>query len=722
MKKNIRVLQILPELNVGGVETGTVDFAKYLKDHGYHSVVMSNGGDLVKDLEAHHIRHYSLPVHKKNPWTAIACIRKVREVILREGITIVHARSRVPAWIAFFACRKTQAQFMTTCHGHYSVQFFSRVMGFPKLIIVPSQVIGRHMIDSFGFPAENVRCIPRSVDLDRFNIRRQEEAGQTPHVITIVGRLTPLKGHAYFLKAMAKVVRSKPYIKVRIVGDAPRKKEFYRQELEVLARHLGLAEHVEFLGRRKDVPQIMASSDVVVMASIEPEAFGRVIIEAQAVGVPVVATQVGGIMEVIDHERTGLLVLPKDTDAMAQAVVRLLDDRTLARQIAANARCKLEENFTLEHMAGQTIRVYQELMEYQNILVIKMTAAGDVVLVTASLKALREAYPRARICCLVDESCKSILQGCPFIDEVMVIDLKGRDRGFWGVLRFARRLAAGHFDKVIDFQNNRLSHVLGWLSFAAHTYGYRNKKFGFLLTDPVENARHDISPVRHQFQVLKILGIPYDDARMLEVFPSKDDQRAVAGLLESEWIGEGTRLVGVNLAASEKWKTKNWPIEKIAKLCDELASKNIRVAITGTEKDQERARQLLTLTRARVANFVGKTSIMQLAVLIRRCRVYVTPDSAPLHIAAAVGTPVMALFGPTLSQRHMPPNRASLVIQKPLDCAGCYNGRFCRTLTHACMNDITVEEILDGIKQWLPEPFEAASPTTGTRSAGSARS
>jgi len=722
MKKDIRVLQILPELNVGGVETGTVDFAKYLKEHGYHSVVMSNGGDLVKELEACQIQHYALPVHKKNLLTALACVRKVREVILRERITIVHARSRVPAWIAFLACRKTQAQFITTCHGHYSVQFFSRVMGFPKLIIVPSQVIGRHMIDSFGFPADNVRHIPRSVDLARFNVRKPEESSEAPHVITIVGRLTPLKGHPYFLKAMAKVVRSKPYIKVRIVGDAPCKKEFYRQELEVLTRHLGLAGHVEFLGRRKDVPQIMASSDVVVMSSIEPEAFGRVIIEAQAVGVPVVATRVGGIMEVVEDEHTGLLVLPRDTDAMANAVLRLLDDRALARRIVVNARRKLEENFTLAHMAGQTIQVYQELMEHQNILVIKMTAAGDVVLASASLKALRQAYPRARICCLVDESCKSILQSCPYVDEVIVIDLKGRDRGIRGIVRVSRRLAAGHFDKVIDFQNNRISHVLGWLSFAAHTYGYRNKKFGFLLTDPVPNARHNISPVEHQFQILRILGITYDENRMLEVFPSQEDQRIVDGMLESEWISQGTRLVGINLAASEKWKTKNWPIEKVARLCDELAARNIRTLVTGTDKDRDRVQQLLRLTRTKVANFVGKTSIMQLAVLIQRCQVYVTPDSAPLHLAAAVGTPLIALFGPTWARRHMPPNRANLVIQKPLDCAGCYNGRFCRTLSHACMNEITVEEILDGVKQWMPGSFTAMPQTAGLRSAGSGRS
>lgn len=701
MTKKMRILQILPELNVGGVETGTVDFAKYLHDHGYYSIVVSNGGELVAELEQQGIRHYALPVHKKNIFTVLSSIKKLRNIIVEEKIDIVHARSRIPAWIAFFACRRTSAQFLTTCHGHYSVQFFSKVMAFPKLIIVPSRVIGRHMIDHFRFSPDNIRHIPRSVDLNRFNVERDDDASRSHYVITMVGRLTPLKGHSYFLKAMAKVVRSTPYIKIRIVGEPPKKKEHYLQELEVLARHLGLADQVEFLGRRKDIPQIMASSDVVVMSSIEPEAFGRVIIEAQAVGTPVVATKVGGIVEVIEDEKTGLLVLPKDIDAMANAVLRLLNDKKLARQIASAARQRLEENFTLEHMASQTIHVYEELMEQLNILVIKMTAIGDVILVMPSLRALRERYPKAKICCLVDETCKAVLQRCPYLDELIVIDLKGGQKGWMGLIRFSRRLMKYHFDKVVDFQNNQKSHMLAGLSFASHIYGYRNKKFGFFVTDPVINPDHALPPVEHQFQILRLLGIEYHPDRMLELYPSAADRKHIDGLLEGEWISPGMKVVGINLSASEKWKTKNWPVSKMAKLCDLLAVKNIRVVITGAEKDRETAVQVLGMTKAKPANCVGRTSIMELAVLIERCQAFLTPDSSPMHIAAAMGTPFIALFGPTSSKRHLPPSHRCVVIQKELDCAPCYNGKFCRTLKHACMNDISVDEVMEGIEKLI---------------------
>ena len=167
----MRVLQILPELNVGGVETGTIDFAKYLVANGHTSIVVSNGGYLLERLQETGSRHYTLPVHKKSLFTIFRMVKHLRQIINKEKIDIVHARSRVPAWIAYFACRNTDAAFITTCHGYYNNPFFSQVMSWGKLVIVPSKVIGRHMIDTFGVPCENLRCIPRSVDIEKFNIK-----------------------------------------------------------------------------------------------------------------------------------------------------------------------------------------------------------------------------------------------------------------------------------------------------------------------------------------------------------------------------------------------------------------------------------------------------------------------------------------------------------------------------------------------------------------------
>jgi lipopolysaccharide heptosyltransferase II len=696
----MRVLQILPELRVGGVETGTVDFAKYLKGKGHHAVVVSHGGPLVQELVLAGVKHYALPVHKKSLFSALDCIKSLRDIILTEKIDIVHARSRVPAWIAYFACRRTNAEFLTTCHGYYSKHFFSSVMGWSKLIIVPSQVIGRHMVDDFQVSAQNVRCIARSVDLQRFHQQREDNPSKPHPVIAIVGRLTPLKGHIYFLRAMAQVLRKMPYVKVWIIGDVPVGKETYREELQVLVRRLGLSDAVEFLGTRQDVPQLLVKADLLVMSSIVPEAFGRVILEAQAVGVPVVATSVGGVVEIIDHEETGLLVLPKDSEAIAVACLRILSDKKFARQLVTSARQKLESKFTLQHMADSTIAVYEELLKSLRILIIKVSSVGDVILITASLKALRRRFPSAHLSVLVGEASRKILHRCPYVDELIVVDFKNRDRGIKGLWQLGRKLLHGKFDKVIDFQNNTRSHLLSFLSFPKESFGFKRGRWGFLLTNPVTKINNDLPPVEHQFQILNLLGMTYSRDAYLELWPSAKDTQNAVQLLASEWVGSTTNAVGINIAASQRWATKNWPVEFIARLCDILAAKNIRVVITGMDKDRPLAKQLLTLTKNKPAILVGKTDLMELAAVIKQCKVFISPDSAPLHIAAAMKVPIIALFGPTSSQRHMPPAKTALVLEKKPTCAPCYSTH-CKIKTHACMRDITPEEIARQIYQWM---------------------
>ncbi|MFH0753112.1 MAG: glycosyltransferase, partial [Candidatus Omnitrophota bacterium] len=408
----MKILQILPELNVGGVERGTLDLAQYLMDHGHESIVVSNGGTLVPTLEAGGSRHFTLPVHRKNILIAWECMKELRRIIVEEKVDIVHARSRVPAWIAYLATRKTDAEFVTTCHGYYSMNFLSGIMGWGKLVIVISEVIGWHMIEHFRVSAQNIRLIPRSVDLEKFKFRPRP-SGRSSVVVSMIGRITPLKGHSFFLEAMAKVIRVMPYVKVRIIGDAPEQKYDYKDSLILLTRRLGIAENVEFMGNRSEIPSLLSESDVLVLGTVTQEAFGRVLIEAQAVGVPVVATKVGGVVNIVEHEKTGLLVLPKDVDAMAGAVLRLINDHKLVDSMAVEARRRVEEKYTIETMASKTLAVYDEVKRLTNILVIKLGAVGDVILTTAALKALRDRYPEARIMCLTGRESAAVLHGCP---------------------------------------------------------------------------------------------------------------------------------------------------------------------------------------------------------------------------------------------------------------------------------------------------------------------
>ncbi len=696
----MKILQILPELNVGGVERGTVDLARYLATLGHRSVVVSNGGALVPVLESQGSKHYQLPVHRKNIFTALNCVKELERIIRDEEIDIVHARSRVPAWIGYLATRKSNAEFVTTCHGYYSTNPLSRVMGWGKIVIVISEIIGRHMIDHFGVQPENIRLIHRSVDLDKFPLR-ERRSGQSSFTVYMIGRITPLKGHVYFLKAMAKVIRQRPYIRVRVVGDAPEGKAAYKDSILLLTKRLGIEDKVEFLGNRSDIPQLLQKADVLVLSTVTQEAFGRVLIEAQAVGVPVVATKVGGVMEIVEHEKTGLLVLPKDPDGIAGAVLRIMNETKLVDEMVQEARRRVEERYTLERMASKTIAVYEELRRSMNILVIKLSAVGDIILASASFKALRERFPSARICCLVGREGLALLQGCPYLDDIIVYDHKGRHKGLIGFWETLEKLRHYRFDKIIDFQNNHRSHMLAFLCQPRSSYGYNNSKSGFLLTDGIADDQPDLPPVQHQFRLLERIGIRYDDSIRLEFWPRKDDFEYAKELLHSEWIDEKSHvIVGFNIAASERWQTKNWPIAHLAKLCDMLAAEGIRVVITGMDKDRELVRSLSLSVRSKPAILVGKTNILQLGALLSFFRCYITSDSAPLHIAAAMNCPVIALFGPTRPERHVPPSQELKVVKKTLECSGCYKPH-CLVHKQACMTGITPEEIFSEVMNSL---------------------
>ncbi len=692
----MNILQILPELNVGGVETGTVDLSRYLVVHGHKSVVVSNGGALVAQLQSDGSKHYTLPVHKKNPFTALRCVAKLIAIIQKEKIDIVHARSRVPAWIAFFACRKTEAHFLTTCHGYYSHHFFSSVMGWGKMIIAISEVIGRHMVQDFGVPAQNIRVIPRSVDLQKFNLPRVPKTDEKAFTIVMIGRITPLKGHSYFLKAMARVIHCIPKVKIQIIGDAPPKKQPYKDELILLVNRLGISKQVEFLGNRRDIPELLSRADCLVLSTITQEAFGRVIIEAQAAGVPVVATAVGGVAEIIEHEKTGLLVQPKEIEAMADAVVRILKDTKLRASLVIEAKKKIEARYTLARMADATIAVYEELMRATKILIIKLTAVGDVVLSTAAFEAIRKKFPNAQVCCLTSPKASPILESSPYVNEVFVFD--PQDKNWNDLMQRSKELRGYHFDKVIDLQNNRVSHLLSFLSFPKESYGYDNGKFSFLLSKKIKNNIRHIPPVEHQFRILKMLGIEYDPGLRLELHPSLKDDAYVQELLESEWLSSAQTFVGLNISASENWPTKNWPLDHMAKLCDILGQKNIRVILTGEDKDRQLGRKLVARARAKPASLVGKTTILQLAALIKRCGVYISPDSAPLHVAAGMQVPIIAFFGPTDERRHMPPSDKAVIFHKPMKCSPCYSG-VCKIKTHACMIQISPEEVARKVLQ-----------------------
>lgn len=689
----MHVLQLVPTLRVGGVERGVLDLAKGLMARGHRVSVISAGGPLVKPLVALGAAHHELPVHEKSPVTMLSSIPRVVSIIRSTGVDLVHARSRIPAWIGWAAARASLRPFVTTAHGFYRPHVGSRIMVQGRLVIAPSEVLGRYLVDRLHLPRERLRIIPRGVDLAAFQFQAPVVLEGRPWRIGLFGRLSPIKGHDVAVRACARLIRQGLPVRLCIVGDEPGSPR--RKTLEALIAHCELQGAVEWLGVREDVPAVIASMDLVMVPSTYPESFGRGVIEAQAVGRPVVASRIGALAELVNDGETGLLVHPGDPQALADALSRMIADAGLRQRCVAAGRRQVETHCHVEQMVEGTLAVYEECLTRPRILMWKLSAMGDVILATPSLRAIRRQFPQAHIALAVGRSAYEIVARCPHLNDILIYDPKRKDRGVLGQLAFARRLRRERFDLSIDLQNSRQTHLLAWLAGIAVRVGYR-RRYGWLLNRGVRLPRVVLAPIAHQHYLLRQAGLA-PDGDALELWPSALDEQAADRLLAAPASnGEPQPMVGLHPGGSGRWKTKRWDLERWAALCNALIQRNIRVVITGGPQERGLADALRRHLSSSPLMLIGQTSMMELACVIKRCAAFVAHDSSPLHLAAAVGTPAIALFGPTDPARHLPPAFRGQVMYKKVFCSPCY-ATTCRTITHACMKKISVEEVFAAI-------------------------
>jgi glycosyltransferase involved in cell wall biosynthesis len=370
------VLQVLPSLVTGGVERGTIEITQAIVEAQGVALVASAGGPLVASVERAGGRHIALPLLSKHPMVIWRNAARLEALIRRENVAIVHARSRAPAWSAWLACRRTGARFVTTYHGVYGEgppfkRGYNAVMARGAYVITASHYVadlvrGRHKVD----PAR-IRVIPRGVDPAVFDperiapdrIARMARLLRAPDgmpAVMIPGRLTAWKGQAVVLRAVAALAR-KDVCCLLVGSDQGRTR--YTRHLERLSESLGIADRVRIVGHVDDVPAALMLADVVVHASTEAEAFGRVVIEAQAMGRPVIATNLGGPSETVEHGVTGWLTVPGDPLDLARALDAVLSMDTAARiALGRRARESVMRGYTVRAMQDATLDVYEALL------------------------------------------------------------------------------------------------------------------------------------------------------------------------------------------------------------------------------------------------------------------------------------------------------------------------------------------------------------------------
>ena len=365
----MRVLQILPSLNSGGVERGTVDFAAELVRRGHESLVMSSGGSMVPALEQAGTTHIEFPVHRKSPGSLLR-VKSLRKLLLELDPDLIHVRSRIPAWMTWLALKKmpeaNKPALLSTFHGLYSVSRYSAIMGCGDQVIAISHCVQQYILDNYPqIDPGKITVIHRGVDTAQFHpdykppeewrtqlMRGHPQLAHKP-LILMPGRLSRWKGQLQFIDLIEDLTREGTLCHGVIVGGPQPGKESYLQELQDAVRARGLNEHITFLGHRSDMANIYPLASVVCNLSQHAEPFGRTVIEALAMGVPVVSYDYGGPAESLRECFPRGLVPLGDREALRETVKPLLSERP---------QVQLAPAFTLQHQASATLAVYDRAL------------------------------------------------------------------------------------------------------------------------------------------------------------------------------------------------------------------------------------------------------------------------------------------------------------------------------------------------------------------------
>ena len=383
MTSNLKVLQVIPKLGYGGAETGCYDIAHYLHENNCESFNVTSGGDLLKFVDKKKVRVIKLPVHSKNPFLIFINSIALIGIILFNNISIVHARSRAPAWSCLFATKITGRKFVTTFHGTYNFnnglkKFYNSVMVKSHLIIAGSNFIFSHIKENYLKYLDTKKkllVIFRGINVDYFDpttkLEGEEkklllkwEIEKDKRILLLPGRLTPWKGQELFIEAVNLVNIELGYEAFYIVIlGSDQGRDLYKKKLIRLSEQYRMTKQIRFIDHCKDMALAYKVSDIAISASIEPEAFGRIAVEAQSMEKLIIASNSGGSNETVIDEKTGFLFDSGNAKSLSQKILKAvaLDDASL-KSIGAEGRKNIIQKFNVERMCFSTYSEYKRIL------------------------------------------------------------------------------------------------------------------------------------------------------------------------------------------------------------------------------------------------------------------------------------------------------------------------------------------------------------------------
>jgi glycosyltransferase involved in cell wall biosynthesis len=380
MDKKIRLLQVIPKLDVGGAETGCKDIAVFVADHNYYSSILCSGGKQIKTIDKNKVRIFKFPVDTKNPILIFLNIFVILFIIFFYKINIIHVRSRAPAWSCYFASKLSRVALISTFHGTYNFNnflknFYNSIMLKGNSVIAGSNFIFNHINKNYDVINKRIDIVPRGIDVNYFNlknsniesrleVRKRWDIPLDNFLVLLPGRLTFWKGQFFFLNTLLflKEQNLMNNISAVILGDDQGRSNYKNLLSQFISLH-NLTKEVKMISHEQFMPSAYNACDLVVSASVEPEAFGRVAVEAQAMEKPILATNIGGSTETIIHGETGWLYEPNNEQALLKLISDISKmDKNFLKEMGVKGRRHVVKNYTVDQMCSKTLEIYKSLV------------------------------------------------------------------------------------------------------------------------------------------------------------------------------------------------------------------------------------------------------------------------------------------------------------------------------------------------------------------------
>ncbi len=709
----LTILQVLSWLNYGGVESYGIRLARGLTERGHRVIVASHGGQLVPELEASGIEHFPISFTGGRMLPGAWSLSKLLE---REHVDIVNAHNWRAGLVSYLACRRAGVPYILTIHGTRSPVNKYTVFYWSKRVAVVSEASRRNLVEGFGLPAERVAKTIIGVDCNRFQplppdetfaaqLGLQRGAPRVIHVSRFSHSKAPVALAA--IEAMEKLDHDLPGVELVIVGQGPEEHEVARAA-ERMNTRLGRAA-VFALGGRGDIARILPLGDVVVGTA-------SVALEAMACGKPVVAAGKGGYFGIVtpenlneadgscfaDHEDVGAVT----PETLRQDLFALLHNRCEAEQLGAFGRKTAETRYGAARLATDAEALYREELgersRVKRVLVFHLNQIGDLMFTLPALKALREAYPGAHITSVARPYLAGLLAESPFINEV-----HQRPPGpLHTAVGLGLELRRHRPDLAVAFSQSATMALCARISGARHRVGYVDSHLAKLLTHRIQ-VRGIPSPEK-VLRLVRSLGLEPEKTDYVGLVRLSAQEQEYAGqlLAEADLWGDGP-LIALAPGESSSRPYKSWTSEGFMEVAARLARDDrARLIVVGSEGDRELGHEILNVVPAdRRLNLAGRTTPSQLAAVLGKCDLLIGIDSGPMHVAAAMGRPVVALFGPTDPWRTGPQGEGHRVIFHQQDCwRPCVHPVTPNCGHRNCMMAITSDEVLEAARHILANP------------------